>query len=286
MSANRSRRAYLATLAVIALAGLASAAGLAIPGLYGEAELAPAMRGQDVLTLLTLPALLVAAALARRGSARGLVLWLGLVGYQFYTYTGAAFAYRFNALFLVYVALFALSAFAFGAVVTGVDMPTLHARAGAGTPRRGVAVFLFAIAAMLLVSELAQILPALIDGTVPDLITRSEGAGNFVYVLDLGVVTPLAVIAAVGLLRERAWAELLAGCLVVKAATMGLALLAMTWFSLRAGQPLETGLTVAYGVMAVAGVAMTIWLLRHLHDASDGGAQTLRVASRPAHGLR
>jgi hypothetical protein len=285
-SASWTRVAYRSTVAVGALASLASSAGLAIPSLYGETALAPAMRGQDLLTLLTIPPLLLSAALARRGSARALLLWIGLLGYELYTYTGAAFAYRFNTLFLVYVALFTLSCLAVGAAVTGLDLGALHDRASAGMPRRGLAIFLIAIAAMLLVSELAQILPALLGGTLPDLILRSEGAGNFVYVLDLGVVTPLAVIAAAGLLRGRPWAELLAGCLVVKAATMGLALLAMTWFSLRAGQPLEAGLTTAYGTMAIAGIAMTIWLLRHLRAELAGDAQALRVHATPAHGVR
>jgi len=258
----REQRLHIATVATIAalpLAGAASLAGLSLRDLYGATPLAPAMRGQDLLTLLILPVLAVAVAGARRQSARATLVWLGLVGYLLYTYTGAAFAYRFNRLFLVYVALFALSALALGAGALGIDVARLHRRLE-GAPRRALAVFLTATA-LLLLSELGQIVPALITGATPALIARSDGAGNFVYVLDLGVVAPLALVAARGLQRGAPWADVLGGCLAIKAATMGLALLAMTWVSVREGQGAEAAPTIAYGLMTAGGVAMSIWFL-------------------------
>jgi hypothetical protein len=111
--------------------------------------------------------------------------------------------------------------------------------------------------------ELAQIAAALATGTVPELIERSDGAGNFVYVLDLGVVVPLSLLAASWLRRRSAWGDVLAGVLLVKAATMGLALLSMTWFSWRAGQPVEVGLTAAYTAIAAGGLAMSAWFFNH-----------------------
>ena len=253
------RTARLATAAIAALAGLASAAGLAIDGLYTETYLGSAMRGQDLVTLLCLPVLVAALVLGGRGSARGRIVWLGVLGYLFYTYAGAAFAYRFNAFFLVYLALFSLSIVALVTTAAGIS----GARPlGPNAPRLPVAGFLLFIALVLAASELGQIVSALGTGRTPDLIARSEGAGNFVYVLDLGVVAPLAVAAAVGLRRRAPWADILAACLLIKAATMGLALLAMTAFSLRAGQPLEEGLTAAYATIAAGGLGMSFWFLR------------------------
>jgi hypothetical protein len=37
----------------------------------------------------------------------------------------------------------------------------------------------------------------------------------------------------------------------------------MTWFSVRAGLPLEVGLTVIYAVIAAGGLLMSFWFLRH-----------------------
>jgi hypothetical protein len=254
--------AYAATIAMVVLAATASLAGVLVPGLYAEDVLAAAMRGQDLATLIALPFLIVALHRMKRGSPRATVVWIGLLGYLLYTYAGAAFAYRFNRLFLVYVTLFSLSVVSLWAAATGIDAAEVQRRLGGAAPRRAAAVFAVAIAIMLGVSELGQIVPALAAGRVPDLIARSQGAGNFVYVLDLGIVAPLAVLAAVWLWHGSAWGDVLGGCILIKATTMGFALLAMTWFAVRAGQPLEAGLTIAYGAMAVGSLVMSVWLLR------------------------
>jgi hypothetical protein len=128
-------------------------------------------------------------------------------------------------------------------------------------PRRAAAAYLLFVAGVLVVSELAQIISATWQGRLPALIERSGGAGNFVYVLDLGVVAPLSVLAAHALLRAAPVGDALAACLLVKAATMGLALLCMTWFAARAGEPAEPGLTLAYTTIAALGVVMSGWLL-------------------------
>jgi hypothetical protein len=246
------------SLAVVVLAAIASLAGLLVPGLYREGALRAAMRGQDLVTLAALPVLAAALPGLRRGSANATTLALGLLGYLAYTYTGAAFAYRFNPLFLVYVALFSLSVTAVGALVAGADVAALAARPA---PRRATAAFLVLVALFLAASELGQIVPALLAGRAPDLLVTSEGAGNFVYVLDLGVVAPLAMVSAVLLRRGSGWGDLVGGCLLIKAATMGLALLSMTLFTWREGQPVEAGLTAGYGVMALAASAMALWFL-------------------------
>ena len=82
------------------------------------------------------------------------------------------------------------------------------------------------------------------------------------YVLDLGIVVPLALLAAIWLGRCLPWGDVLAGCILIKASTMGLALLSATWFSVRAGLPLEIGLTIVYGAIAIGGLGMTAWFFR------------------------
>src|SRR5690242_1769473 len=83
------------------LAGLlivASAAGLFVPGLYRDAPLwAAQARGTDIITLtVAVPALVVALILAARGSLRGEIVWLGVLGYATYMYAIFAFTVAFN----------------------------------------------------------------------------------------------------------------------------------------------------------------------------------------------
>ncbi len=109
---RRLEIARTATIAMVVLAAAASLAGAFVPGVYAEDVLAAAMRGQDIATLIALPLLMLALHRMNGGSPRATVVWIGLLGYLLYTYAGGAFAYPFNRLFPVYVALFSFSVFA------------------------------------------------------------------------------------------------------------------------------------------------------------------------------
>jgi hypothetical protein len=254
------RLAQTLTAIIILLTAVAVAGGLFIPGLYRDpAMLVPVLQGQDLLTLIALPVAAGTLLAVRRGSGRAAIILLGLLGYLLYTYTGASFAYTFNVFFLLYVALFALIIATVVALTTGIDAAALKARFDPGAPRVPVAVFLGLVAVMLFLPELGQIIPFYSTGVVPEIIRRSGGATSFVHVLDMGVVTPLTVLGAIWLLQRRAWGYILAGTMLIKGATMGLALLSMTWFAVRAGQAMEVGLTVIYALIAAGSLAMAVW---------------------------
>lgn len=260
------------TVAVIALAVAASAIGLFHPTVYREtAWVVPQNRGQDLVTLITLAILVPSLASAHRRSPRATLVWFGLLGYLAYTYTGAAFAYGFNALFLVYVALFSLTGAALIAGLSAVDAAAIKAAFSAATPRRAVCVFLLVLAVVLCMLWLGQIIPFFVDGTLPPMIELARTPTVYVFVLDLGVVVPLALLSAWWLWRDRPWGYVLAGFVLVKAATMGLALISMTFFALRAGLKVDPVLSVAWVVLAGSGLAMAVWFFRNCR-ASAGEA--------------
>lgn len=87
---------------ILVLGTVASAGGLFLPELYRDtAWTVPQNRGQDLITMaVALSALVAALQGFGRGSARAMLIWIGLLGYMFYTYMGASFAYAFNEFFL------------------------------------------------------------------------------------------------------------------------------------------------------------------------------------------
>lgn len=266
------------TAVSIVLAAVAAGVGLFMPGVYREtAWVVPQCRGQDFVTLLALLVLLPTLAAARRGSPRSTMVWLGLVGYLAYTYIGAAFAYGFNLLFPLYVALFALCGAILIAALSALDAQALQQAFDARAPRRSVAVFLLVMAAVLTLLWTSQIVPFYTRGQLPAMIVQANTPTVFVYVLDLGVVVPLALLSAWWLLRGEAWGFVLAGFVLVKAATMGLALLAMTAFALRAGLQVERVLSVVWVTLAAAGLAMSCWFFAHCPGVANQAAPSDRL---------
>jgi hypothetical protein len=186
---QRLRAAFALSWLVSALAAPAAAAGLLVPAVYREtAWVVPQNRGQDLVTLLAPAVMLPVLRGTQRGSPRATLVWIGLLGYLAYTYTGAEFAHAFNLLFLVDVALFGATGAALIAGLAGIDATALRQAFDARAPRRGGIAF------------------------VP-----------------------------------------------VKAATMGLALLAMKVFSLQAGWQVEPVLSAAWVSLATAGMARSCW---------------------------
>lgn len=254
--------AWRLTLALIPLAAIAAGTGLIHPSVYRETDwVLPQNIGQDLVTLIALAAMVYVLAQARAGSARAIPLWIGLLGYLWYTYVGASFSYRFNELFLIYVACFSVSSAALIALFGRLDVTWLKSRFSERTPNRAAAIFLAVMSIILSLLWLGQTFAFLADGTLPDLIVRAATPTNFVFVLDLGVVVPLSLLAALLLWQDRAWGYALAGAVLVKVAAMGIALISMTAFAAHAGIAIDWGLASFWLAIAIGGSVMTMWFV-------------------------
>jgi hypothetical protein len=219
------------------LASVAALAGLLRPALYRDAPLiVPQLLGQDLVTLAAGVPLVVAGAwLDARGSLRGRLLWLGGLGYLVYTYGTYALGARWNELFLVYVAVFGLSVYAFTFGMVRTDAARVRHELSSGAPVRSAATFLIVTAVFFALLWTMENVRALIAGTVPQTLIDGELPTNIIHVFDLAVVLPALVIGGIWLLRDRAWGYVLTGVLLVKVATLGLAVTAMGVFVLRSG---------------------------------------------------
>ena len=284
---KRANELWLSVLIVV-LGVPVHLTGLLVPTMYRDpAVLLPQNLGTDLVTLLVgLPLLAASTVAMRAGSPRARILWLGALGLLVYVYGMYALAVRWNELFLVYVALFGLSLFAliFGLVSTAA----VQIRAGfvTGTPVRSVAAYLMVIAVLVAAMWLAEEVGALLRGTVPPTVLQFEAPTNIVHVFDLGLVLPAMVLAALMLLRDRAWGYVLAGMMLVKATSIGLWVVAMIWFSARRGFATPTPYTGFFVLLTLAGGVLSWRFLRALKRAPDAGVRhaplTLnRATTRP-----
>jgi hypothetical protein len=77
------------------------------------------------------------------------------------------FSAAFNALFLIYTALFSASFFAVVLALTSLDADTLAQRVQPGFPHRGLAIFLFVAGFGTLLVWTSELLPPLLAGLRP-----------------------------------------------------------------------------------------------------------------------
>jgi hypothetical protein len=181
--------------------------------------------GWDIFTLLfAIPALLAALPSLARGSLRGKLFALGILAYLFYQYLMYAVAWAFGPLFLLFVAIYALSLTAIVWIVSTLQLNRLAESFSASFPKRGMAILCFLMAAVLLFMWLARILSALsgeLEGVLDGQTTL------VVQALDLGLIVPLALFTGVAAWRGSAAGYLLSAIVAVKAFAMAAAICTM-----------------------------------------------------------
>jgi hypothetical protein len=163
----------------------------------------------------------------------------------------------FNALFLVYVALFSASLFALIDLLAHLDPEEVRAAMRPTLPTRVIAGYCALVGLFFLVAWLGQIVPATLQGTVPEPISLARTPTSAVHVQDLAVALPLYFLAAIWLWRRRAWGFVLAPILLILGDLMLLALLAMGAFMAQAGFAGALDMAPLFAGLALVSLALT-----------------------------
>jgi len=270
---------FVLALAVV-LAGLWPAEGQSYPitnfrgeevtinarGLYywDTVSMAAQMQANDlVMLILGLPLLAVSFWQTLRGSLRGRLLLTGTLGFILYTYITVTFGAAYNPLFLVYVALFSLSLFAFILSMMSFDLNSLPEKFSDQLPRKAIAGLLFFAAGFLTLAWVGRIAPTILGDQIPAL---ENATSMFIQAMDLGVIVPFCVLAGFLLLKRSPWGYLLASIGLLKFLTMGIAVSLMGINMARVGVPISLMELTVFPAIALANLVMVILLLKNIRD--------------------
>ncbi len=161
-------------------------------------------------------------------------MWLaGLLSYFLYNAASMAFGAAYNELFLVYVAYFAASLYAFGVVLTGIDLSILTRRTYSGVPRRAIAVFLAAAGLVLLLVWMSDLIGAAVLGKPP--LGLLATTTIVTYVIDLAITVPMTWAATWLIWRRQPLGDLLSAVLLILYAIVGVVVVAQTVVNRLAG---------------------------------------------------
>jgi len=189
--------------AVAILSAIAAVAGLFWSTLYRDAPFwIQQARGIDLATLLlAVPILVVGLLLLRRGWQPAMSVVIGVLLYDIYNYTIYSTSVAMNRLSFVYIAILGLCVWSLIQLALPVATTSSVVLRMDTSVARVVGGFLLAVVVLFGLLWLSQIATTTFTGVAPADVTRSGLPANPVYALDLAIFLPLAVIAAIGVLR-------------------------------------------------------------------------------------
>ncbi len=234
---------------------------------YDTVSSAAQQQANDLITLVVaVPALLISAWLAFRGSLRGRLVLTGTVGFFLYTYMSMSMLTSYNSLFLVYVALFGLSLYAFILSMLSFDLKSLPGSFSPRLPRGWLAGLMFVLGGFLFLAWMGRIVPPLLQHGVPVLDNTTT---LVIQAMDLALIVPLAILSGVLLLRRSPWGYLLISVALLKGVTLGLAVSTMSINMMLKGVPESPTIMIPFLVMTAASVVMAIVLLVNVESRGE-----------------
>jgi hypothetical protein len=272
---DQMRPPYVCTAALIVLMVVQTVLGLLFPERYRDAEWIKATWfGNDWVTLVVaVPLLIVAVLMAQRGSVRGRLVWLGLVGYAVYNYAFYVFGAALNAFFLLYVVAFVLSAVTLILSLSRLNVAQVAASFRRTTPVRVIGGYLafvgFGLASVWMTMWAAYAFAGQPTPVEPE-------AFKLVAALDMSLMVPALTFGGVLLWRRRTWGYVIAAIASIQASLYLLVLSVNSVVAVHRGLAKSPGQTPIWGTLAVLTTAVTLLLLTNsqLGRAPSHGADS------------
>jgi hypothetical protein len=166
------RISYYLSINAAILAAIASGIRLFKAEIYNDSDFVrSAWYANDWVTLVVVvPSLTIALVLSLNDDLKSKLVWFGLMGYLFYTYAFYLFGATFNNIFLLYVAIYALSFFAL--IIGLLSLPVKNIISSAKI-LRVVSIFLILISIMLCVVEIPPCFTFIAKGAIPEIVGKS-----------------------------------------------------------------------------------------------------------------
>lgn len=227
-------------------------------------EVAPQGIAQDVVTLgLGIPALVLSMYLAGKGLFKGRILLAGTLGYFLVTYLFYMTMATYNEFFLVYVALTALSFFAFIMTLMSLYSDDIRDHFSEGLPVRFLGGFLIFNSLMMGMLWLGVVVPPLVGGTIP--VEVEHYTTLIVQGMDLGLLLPAAFVSGMLIIRRRPLGYLLVPVYMVFLSILMTALVAkiigMSMMGASVGPPL-----VVIPVIILISVISVVLIMKNVKE--------------------
>lgn len=257
------RTPRLLSAAVASLMAVQAVLGLLFDGQYRDADwITATWYGNDWVTLVVaVPLLVVALTLARQGSVRGFLLWVGLLGYDVYNYAYYLFGAALNAFFPLYVVTWVLSAVTLVLVLSRTKVDVVAASFARSTPVRAVGGYLIVVGLGLALVWLTMWAAYAFAGRATPI---EPEAFKLVAALDLSMMVTALVLGGVLLWRRSRWGYVIAAIAGIQSALYLTVLSVNAWVAIARGLARAPGELPVWGTLALLTTAAMFVLLSHV----------------------
>jgi hypothetical protein len=239
-------------------------------------------RGTDAMTLfVSVPLLLVALLLGRRGSLRARLALAGMLSYFVYNAASMALGLAYNELLLLYIAYLSAASFAFLGVLSTIDTRAVASAVAPGAPRRGIAAFMFVAGGAVGALWLSIVVGALVRGVAPDHLDSYTTVPVFVF--DLAFVIPATLLAGVLVLRGAGRGYVLAAVMLILYALVGIMALVQTIATVSDGIVIGIAEFSTFVAPFLLMSIVAAWLVSALLRRLDGQSAALRTSDAMGH---
>ena len=132
------------------------------------------------------------------------------------------------------------------------------------TPILTPAIFLMVLAALFYVLWMSEIIPALINGTVPASVKESGLITQPVHILDVALALPGLIIAAMLLIKKHAFGYVLTPALIIFALLMACAIGGMVVVMHFKGFDAAVSLIIIFALIAFSSGMVFIFFVKHI----------------------
>jgi len=211
------RAARLLTVALLAVMVIQAALGRIDPAQYRDVDwIRASWFGNDWVTLtVAAPLLFVGLIGTARGEVRGLLVWLGMIGYGLYNSAFYLFGAALNAFFPIYVLAFVLSVVALTLALSRVDAHQVAASFHQTTPVRfmggSLIVIGIGLASVWIGMWAAYVFTGRPTPVAPD-------AFRLVAALDLSLMVPALTVGGILLWQRAPWGYVIAAIASIQGA--------------------------------------------------------------------
>jgi hypothetical protein len=266
MTSIQKKIIIILTVILAVLLAIASYFGVFVSITYERDAISMAVQGvgQDFVNLfLIVPLLLVILPFIKKDSRIVLLIHTGTVFYVLYSFIIYAFGVHFNILFLLYCFILGLSLYTFIYLIYimgNMDVPKWFSDK---IPFKTIAGFLIIVSLMFYLLWFKEIIPAILNNTLPKSVSDYNLLVNPVHVIDIAFALPGLIISALLLLKRQRFGYIFTAVALEFIILLAIALIGMVVMMKIRSISDDVSIMGIFTVIAILGIICLSLFLKH-----------------------